>query len=278
MPVRRAGARISASFDRLPIRVRLAGVSALLTFVILCAFAVAIGSLTVHRIRSDFNREVDSTRATQLPSQLNINVNPRDLSDRSDRTAARRTSPRRPSTPVHQDPHARRGAVVAQAPARARPSLGPPQRTPHDGQRLPRRQPHRRSSASRQRRADRPGLSSSTAAASPTPRRRSRASSCSCCSACSPAPGWRCSRGWRSRAGRWRRSPSSPRPPRRSRAPAIPPAACPSPQADDEVAELARTLEGMLRRAGRGARRRPRRCSPASAGSSPTPRTSCARR
>ena len=42
---------------------RLAGVSALLTFVILCAFAVAIGSLTVHRIRSDFNREV-STRPT----------------------------------------------------------------------------------------------------------------------------------------------------------------------------------------------------------------------
>ena len=38
---------------------RLAGVSALLTFVILCAFAVAIGSLTVHRIRSDFNRQVD---------------------------------------------------------------------------------------------------------------------------------------------------------------------------------------------------------------------------
>ena len=42
---RRAGARLSGSFDRLPIRVRLAGVSALLTFVILCGFAVAIGSL-----------------------------------------------------------------------------------------------------------------------------------------------------------------------------------------------------------------------------------------
>ena len=51
-------APVSASFDRLPIRVRLAGVSALLTFVILCAFALAIGSLTVQRIRSDFNREV----------------------------------------------------------------------------------------------------------------------------------------------------------------------------------------------------------------------------
>jgi signal transduction histidine kinase len=53
--------------------VRLAGVSALLTFIILCAFAVAIGSLTVHRIRSDFNRQVTDA-ANQLPSQLNIKV------------------------------------------------------------------------------------------------------------------------------------------------------------------------------------------------------------
>jgi signal transduction histidine kinase len=53
--------------------VRLAGVSALLTFVILCAFAVAIGSFTVHRIRSDFNRQVKDT-AGELPTQLNIKV------------------------------------------------------------------------------------------------------------------------------------------------------------------------------------------------------------
>jgi two-component system, OmpR family, sensor kinase len=55
--------------------VRLAGVSALLTFVILCGFAVAVGSLTVRRIRSDFNSQVDVT-ASQLPSQLSIKVNP----------------------------------------------------------------------------------------------------------------------------------------------------------------------------------------------------------
>ena len=72
--MRRGAERLSGSFDRLPIRVRLAGVSALLTFVILCAFAIAIGSLTVHRIRADFNREVQET-AEQLPSQLNIRVN-----------------------------------------------------------------------------------------------------------------------------------------------------------------------------------------------------------
>jgi signal transduction histidine kinase len=73
--VGRAVARVSQGFDRLPIRVRLAGVSALLTFVILCAFAIAIGSFTVHRIRSDFNRDVEET-AEQLPSQLNIKVEP----------------------------------------------------------------------------------------------------------------------------------------------------------------------------------------------------------
>jgi two-component system OmpR family sensor kinase len=55
--------------------VRLAGVSALLTFVILCGFAVAVGSLTVRRIRSDFNGQVAET-ASQLPSQLSIKINP----------------------------------------------------------------------------------------------------------------------------------------------------------------------------------------------------------
>ena len=50
--------RLSGLFDRLPIRWRLAGVSALLTFTILCAFALVVGSLTVHRIRANFDREV----------------------------------------------------------------------------------------------------------------------------------------------------------------------------------------------------------------------------
>src|ERR1700676_4512516 len=71
----RVTTRLSGSFDRLPIRLRLAGVSALLTVVILCAFAVAIGSLTVHRIRADFNRQVTDS-AEQLPSQLSIKITP----------------------------------------------------------------------------------------------------------------------------------------------------------------------------------------------------------
>src|SRR5271156_3416668 len=71
----RAFERLNATFDRLPIRVRLAGVSALLTFVILCGFAIAVGSLTVRRIRSDFNSQV-AAPASELPSQLSIKVTP----------------------------------------------------------------------------------------------------------------------------------------------------------------------------------------------------------
>jgi two-component system, OmpR family, sensor kinase len=70
---RAAGARLSSTFDRLPIRVRLAGVSALLTFVILFAFALAVGSLTVHRIRSNFDREVAAS-TSEFAGLLRIGV------------------------------------------------------------------------------------------------------------------------------------------------------------------------------------------------------------
>jgi signal transduction histidine kinase len=64
---------VSASFDRLPIRVRLAATSALLTFVILCAFALAVGWITVHRVRADFNRQVTDT-ALRISSDLRVSV------------------------------------------------------------------------------------------------------------------------------------------------------------------------------------------------------------
>jgi two-component system OmpR family sensor kinase len=114
--------KLSNSFDRLPIRTRLAGVSAFLTFVILCVFALAIGSETVHRIRTDFNREVADT-AYQLPSQLSIKVNPAtsqitiepplaDLASADDHDAIRILS--------------LGGTVLAQSPTQV-PSLGSPQ-------------------------------------------------------------------------------------------------------------------------------------------------------
>jgi signal transduction histidine kinase len=101
--------------------VRLSGVSALLTFVILCAFAVAIGSFTVHRIRSDFNRQVADT-ADQLPSQLNIKLAS---------TGAHRVITIEPALAAYAAPadHAviriftLGGSVIAQEPSRA-PSLG----------------------------------------------------------------------------------------------------------------------------------------------------------
>ena len=97
---------------------RLAGVSALLTFVILCAFAVAIGSLTVERIRSDFNREVLDT-ANQLPSELKITVYPFEVkTPLSDFASKANHSVIKILTLG--------GAVIAQSPEKA-PSLGPPQ-------------------------------------------------------------------------------------------------------------------------------------------------------
>jgi len=67
--------RASSAFDALPIRTRLAAVSALLTFAILCAFAVVVGFLTAHRMRSDFNRATAQS-AEQVANELSVYVNP----------------------------------------------------------------------------------------------------------------------------------------------------------------------------------------------------------
>ncbi len=117
-PLRSASARVSASFDRLPIRVRLAGVSALLTFVILCAFALAIGSLTVERIRADFNRDVLQT-AESLPSQLKISVHPLRISSPLEDFA---------SNASHSEIRilSLGGQLIAKEPANG-PALGPPE-------------------------------------------------------------------------------------------------------------------------------------------------------
>ena len=106
---------------------RLAGVSALLTFVILCAFAVAIGSLTVHRIRADFNRQVNDT-AIALPSELNIKVDP---------VSGRLVTIQPPLIDFAAAPnHAAiklftlGGLLITQQPAQKPPALGPPQLSP----------------------------------------------------------------------------------------------------------------------------------------------------
>jgi len=61
--------------ERFSIRWRLALISAGLTFVILCAFAVVIGQLTDQRIRSDFRNETENA-ATNLADRLSIAISP----------------------------------------------------------------------------------------------------------------------------------------------------------------------------------------------------------
>ena len=57
--------------DRIPIRWRLALTSAGLTFVILACFAIAIGQLTASRIRSDFNNEM-AAAASDLAERVTV--------------------------------------------------------------------------------------------------------------------------------------------------------------------------------------------------------------
>jgi two-component system OmpR family sensor kinase len=72
---RRIGTRISEAFDRLPIRVRLAAASALLTFAILCSFALIVGVLTAHRLRADFDRQVSQTDEKLASKGAFVNLN-----------------------------------------------------------------------------------------------------------------------------------------------------------------------------------------------------------
>jgi two-component system, OmpR family, sensor kinase len=70
---RSAARATSSALDRIPIRWRLAGASALLTLVILCAFAIAVGTLTAQRIHDDFEREVQDA-ADKLRSDVDVDL------------------------------------------------------------------------------------------------------------------------------------------------------------------------------------------------------------
>ena len=68
---RSAARATSSALDRIPIRWRLAGGSALLTLTILCGFAVAVGALTAQRIHDDFEQEVQDA-ADKLREDVEI--------------------------------------------------------------------------------------------------------------------------------------------------------------------------------------------------------------
>ena len=72
---RSAAQATSSALDRIPIRWRLAGGSALLTLVILCTFAIAVGALTTQRIHDDFDQELAAT-AKDLRERVKIKIDP----------------------------------------------------------------------------------------------------------------------------------------------------------------------------------------------------------
>jgi two-component system, OmpR family, sensor kinase len=67
---------LGAAYRRLPTRWRLAGGSAALTFVILCGFAAIVGLLTTRQIRIQFDDSVRQT-ANYLQSRANVSFDPR---------------------------------------------------------------------------------------------------------------------------------------------------------------------------------------------------------
>ncbi|HEV2999553.1 MAG TPA: HAMP domain-containing sensor histidine kinase [Solirubrobacteraceae bacterium] len=69
--IRSAARATFSAHRRIPIRWRLAGGSALLTLVILLAFAVAVGALTSQRIYDDFERDAKDA-ADELRAQLDV--------------------------------------------------------------------------------------------------------------------------------------------------------------------------------------------------------------
>jgi hypothetical protein len=76
LSTRSAARATSSALDRIPIRWRLAGGSALLTLVILCGFAIAIGALTAQRIHDEFEKDVKDA-ADKL--RADISIEPIDL-------------------------------------------------------------------------------------------------------------------------------------------------------------------------------------------------------
>jgi signal transduction histidine kinase len=69
--IRSAARATFSAYRAIPVRWRLAGGSAALTFVILAAFAALVGVLTTHQVRGSFNNDVQST-AHNLDAKLKL--------------------------------------------------------------------------------------------------------------------------------------------------------------------------------------------------------------
>ena len=86
--IRSAAQATSSAYKRLPIRWRLAGGSAVLTLVILMGFAVIVGVLTTRRIQADFNQQV-ADAADELAKQTELR-----LVERNGKTVLRYLGPK----------------------------------------------------------------------------------------------------------------------------------------------------------------------------------------
>jgi two-component system, OmpR family, sensor kinase len=74
--IRSAARATFSAYRRVPVRWRLAGGSAVLTLVILCGFAVVVGWLTIDRIRADFDEQT-RLAANDLADRLQYKIDPR---------------------------------------------------------------------------------------------------------------------------------------------------------------------------------------------------------
>jgi two-component system OmpR family sensor kinase len=74
--IRSAARGTYSAYRRVPVRWRLAGGSAVLTLVILCGFAVIVGTLTIQRIRDDFDEQT-RLAANDLADRLQYKIDPR---------------------------------------------------------------------------------------------------------------------------------------------------------------------------------------------------------
>jgi two-component system OmpR family sensor kinase len=73
--IRSAARATFSAYRAIPVRWRLAGGSAALTFIILAAFAALVGVLTARQVRGSFNNDVSAT-ATRLAEELHLHWQP----------------------------------------------------------------------------------------------------------------------------------------------------------------------------------------------------------
>ncbi len=285
--IRSAARATFSAYRSVPIRWRLAGGSAALTLVILAAFAAIVGVLTDRQVRTQFNDEVElGGRPAPAGAQQQARVHRRrvrwtatsqqvHLSDYASAEHAQiRIFDRRRQLLCTQDEVPIKGAEGAAATAAL--FATPPSQTQAavHRDRLPRRRARQLSvTADRLRRA-----AALRAARCPTSTTRSPGSASSCCSGVLGGTVLALLAGLATR-------PASDAPDRRAdrrragdRADPRPQPADPPPRGRRRGRRAGPNARGHARARSTRRAATPRRCSTASASSSPTPRTSCARR